>query len=73
MSNSFVSPWTVTHQALLSMEFSRQEYWGEKKRILEWVVMPSRGEGEEGRGELLPWRCKKPTRISCIGRRILYH
>ena len=21
------SPWTVTHQALLSMEFSRQEYW----------------------------------------------
>ena len=23
----FVSPWTVTHQALLSIEFSRQEYW----------------------------------------------
>ena len=22
----FVTPWTVTHQALLSMEFSRQEY-----------------------------------------------
>ena len=20
-------PWTVAHQALLSMEFSRQEYW----------------------------------------------
>ena len=25
MSNSFATPWTVAHQALLSMEFSRQE------------------------------------------------
>ena len=23
----FVTPWTVTQQASLSMEFSRQEYW----------------------------------------------
>ena len=23
----FVSPWTVAHQARLSMEFSRQDYW----------------------------------------------
>ena len=23
----FAKRWTVTHQALLSMEFSRQEYW----------------------------------------------
>ena len=23
----FVTPWTVVHQTLLSMEFSRQEYW----------------------------------------------
>ena len=23
----FVTPWTVVHQALLSMGFSRQEYW----------------------------------------------
>ena len=23
----FVIPWTVAHQAPLSMEFSRQEYW----------------------------------------------
>ena len=23
----FAIPWTVTHQAPLSMEFSRQEYW----------------------------------------------
>ena len=27
MSNSFVSPWTVAHQAPLSMGFPRQEYW----------------------------------------------
>ena len=26
MSDS-VTPWTVAHQAFLSMEFSRQEYW----------------------------------------------
>ena len=26
MSDS-VAPWTVAHQAPLSMEFSRQEYW----------------------------------------------
>ena len=24
----FETPWTVTHKALLSAEFSRQEYWG---------------------------------------------
>ena len=24
----FATPWTVTHQAPQSMEFSRQEYWG---------------------------------------------
>ena len=23
----FVTPWTVAHQALLSVEFSRKEYW----------------------------------------------
>ena len=23
----FVTPWTVAHEAPLSMEFSRQEYW----------------------------------------------
>ena len=27
MSNSFGTPWTTAHQAPLSMEFSRQEYW----------------------------------------------
>ena len=27
MSNSFAIPWTVAHQAPLSLEFPRQEYW----------------------------------------------
>ena len=27
MSDSFVIPWTVAHQAPLFMGFSRQEYW----------------------------------------------
>ena len=27
VSDSFVTPWTVAHQAPPSMEFSRQEYW----------------------------------------------
>ena len=26
-SNSFVTPWTITHQAPLSLEFYKQEYW----------------------------------------------
>ena len=26
MSNSFATPWTIAHQTLLSMGFSRQEY-----------------------------------------------
>ena len=28
MSNSFVTPWTVSCQASLSMGFSKQDYWG---------------------------------------------
>ena len=27
MSNSFATAWTVAHQAPLSVEFFRQEYW----------------------------------------------
>ena len=27
VSNSFVTPWTVTCQAPLSVEFPKQEYW----------------------------------------------
>ena len=27
MSDSFATPWTIAHQAPLSMGFPRQEYW----------------------------------------------
>ena len=27
MSDSFAAPWTVAHEATLSMRFPRQEYW----------------------------------------------
>ena len=27
VSDYFMTPWTVAHQASLSMKFSRQEYW----------------------------------------------
>ena len=29
LSNSFTTPWTIAHQAPLSMGFPRQEYWSE--------------------------------------------
>ena len=37
VSCSVVSAWTITHQAPLSMEFSRQEYWS-------GLPFPSRGD-----------------------------
>ena len=52
----FVTPWTIGHQALLSMEFSRQEYW-------EWAAMPS------SRGSLQS-RDWNPCLLHC--RQILY-
>ena len=33
----FVTPWTVAYQALLSMGFSRQEYWS-------WLPFPPLGD-----------------------------
>ena len=37
MSNCFVTPWTVAHQASLSMGFPRQENWS-------WSPFPSPGD-----------------------------
>ena len=37
MSNSFVTPWTIAHQAPLSMGFPRQEYWS-------GLLFPSSGD-----------------------------
>ena len=36
MPNSFVTPQTVAHQAIMSMRFLRQEYWS-------WLPLPSPG------------------------------
>ena len=33
----FVTPWTIAHQASLSMEFSRQEYWRGSHSLLQGV------------------------------------
>ena len=39
MSNS-VTPWTVTHQAPLSMGFSRQEFWSGCHALLQGIFQP---------------------------------
>ena len=56
----FAIPWTVAHQAPLSMGFFRQEYWSR-------LPFPSPGD--------LPDAGIEPcvSCISCIGRQILYH
>jgi len=41
----FGTPWTVAHQAPLSMEFSKQEYWSE-------LPFPSPGDLPDPRIEL---------------------
>ena len=56
----FTTPWTIAHQAPLSIEFSRQEYWGGV------AILYSRG----------PSRPRDQTHISCIfciGRWFVYH
>ena len=57
MSGSFATPWTVAHQATLSM--------GVLQAIVpEWVAISfSRGSSQP----------RDQTRVSCIGKRILNH
>ena len=54
------TPWTVAHQAPLSMGFSRQEYWG-------GVALPS------SRGSSQPRDQIQVPQVSCHGRWVLYH
>ena len=56
----FETPWTIAHQAPLSKEFSRQEYWS-------GLPCPSQ--------EDLPDPGIEPPSlyISCTGKRVLYH
>ena len=55
----FETPWTVAHQATLSMGFSRQEYWSGRP-------CPPPGD--------LPNPGSEPVSLmfSCIGRQVLY-
>jgi len=52
MFDSFLTPWTVAHQAPLSMGFPRQEYWS-------WLPFPSTGD--------LPDPGIKPTSSALTG------
>ena len=55
----FMIPWTVTHQAPLSMEFSRQEYWCGLHFLLQ--------------GSFWPRNRTHISCVSCISRRVPYH
>ena len=35
----FATPWTVAHQAPLSMGFSRQEYWNGLPFLSPWLLL----------------------------------
>ena len=50
-----MTPWTVAHQAPLSVELPRQEYWS------GFAIPFSRGSSQTSNG----------THVSCTGRRIL--
>ena len=52
----FATPWTVAHQAPLSMGFSRQEYWS-------WLLFPTPGDRPD------PWfEHMSPTSPALAGR-----
>ena len=53
------TPWTVAHQAPLSMEILQA-------RILEWVAMLSSKVSSQSRDRA------RVSYVSCIGRRVLY-
>ena len=42
MPSSFVTPWTVAHQASLSMGFPRQEYWSSCHFLLQGIFLTQR-------------------------------
>ena len=62
VTKSFGTPWTVTHQALLSIGFSRQEYWNGSTGILVAISFSRESS-----------RTRDQTHVYCIGRQILYH
>ena len=55
----FATPWTVAHQAPLSVGFSKQEYWSE-------LLCPPPGDCPTQGLNCVSY-------VSCIGRWVLYH
>ena len=55
----FAAPWTVAHQAPLSLGFSRQEYWSGLCALL-WGIFLTQGSNP----------C---VYVSCTARWVLYH
>ena len=56
----FATPWTAAYPSLLSMGFSRQEYWS-------GLSMPSSGDSSKPRDQTLV------SYVSCTGRWAFYH
>ena len=48
MSDTFATPWILTHQAPLSMGFSRQEYWS------GWPFIPPKSLPDSGIEPICP-------------------
>ena len=72
MSNIFVTPWTIAHQAPLSIELSRQEYWS-RLPFLTQVIFLTHGSNPLLLG-LLHWQVDSltlhhlgsPSEILCV-------
>ena len=57
MSDFLVTPWTIAHQASLSLGFPRQEYWS-------GLLFPSQGDLPDSRIE--------PASVFCIAGSLLH-
>ena len=57
----FATPWTIAHQAPLSMEFSMEEYWS---GLPFPSPLQSRGSSRSRDWTHIPW-------VSCIGRQVV--
>ena len=74
----FATPWTVTCQASLSVEFSRQEYWSGFCRALLQGIFPAQGLNLHllcllhWQAGSLPRNWTHTSYVSSVGRRVLY-
>ena len=62
VSDSFETPWTVAHQAPLSMGFPRQEYWSGVPEYWSGLPFPSPGNLPDPVIELSPSPALAATR-----------